>query len=158
MQRVLVRTYGCQMNVHDTEKVLNLLLHHGWTRAEGLDDASLLVINTCSIREMAQEKGFSQLGRWRMLKARRPDIVIGVEPPRPMSFTAPLPLPAYWMPPSRPSKGRVPTALPAKRCNMEFCQAESDDASVAGLVLNQLSALWCGKDLVLCQCSRRQAP
>ncbi len=51
LQRVLVRTYGCQMNVHDTEKVENLLLHHGWTLARDLDDADLFILNTCSIRE-----------------------------------------------------------------------------------------------------------
>src|SRR5262245_41692422 len=55
-RRVLVRTYGCQMNAHDSEKLENLLLHRGWTRAEDLEDATLLVVNTCSIRDKAEHQ------------------------------------------------------------------------------------------------------
>lgn len=78
MQRVLVRTYGCQMNVHDTEKVENLLLHHGWAVTDRLDDASLLVINTCSIREKAEHHLYSDLGRLRAWKQAAPDRVLAV--------------------------------------------------------------------------------
>jgi tRNA-2-methylthio-N6-dimethylallyladenosine synthase len=75
---VLVRTYGCQMNVHDTEKVTNLLLHHGYALADGLDDADLLLVNTCSIREKAEHQLYSDLGQLREWKQRRPGRVLGV--------------------------------------------------------------------------------
>lgn len=73
-RRALVRTYGCQMNVHDTQKVENLLLHHGWDLADELEQADLLIINTCSIREKAEHHLYSDLGRlreWKQASAGR---------------------------------------------------------------------------------------
>jgi tRNA-2-methylthio-N6-dimethylallyladenosine synthase len=70
---------GCQMNEYDSSKMAALLHEsHGYELTDSIEDADLLLINTCSIREKAQEKVFSELGRWRGLKARRPDIMIGV--------------------------------------------------------------------------------
>ncbi|MBW2269011.1 MAG: tRNA (N6-isopentenyl adenosine(37)-C2)-methylthiotransferase MiaB [Deltaproteobacteria bacterium] len=66
------------MNVHDTEKVENLLLHHGWTLAEDLDCAEFLVINTCSIREKAEHSLYSDLGRLREWKQAQPGRVLAV--------------------------------------------------------------------------------
>jgi tRNA-2-methylthio-N6-dimethylallyladenosine synthase len=77
-RRVLVRTYGCQMNVHDTEKVTNLLLHDGYAATEELDAADLLIINTCSIREKAEHQLYSDLGALREWKAAAPDRVVAV--------------------------------------------------------------------------------
>jgi tRNA-2-methylthio-N6-dimethylallyladenosine synthase len=76
--RFHVRTYGCQMNVHDSEKLANLLLHAGWREAVDPDAADLLLINTCSIREKAEHRLYSDLGALRAWKAARPGRILGV--------------------------------------------------------------------------------
>ncbi len=77
--KLYIKTMGCQMNEYDSSKMADLLHEsHGYELTDSIEDADLLLINTCSIREKAQEKVFSQLGRWRGLKAKRPDIMIGV--------------------------------------------------------------------------------
>jgi tRNA-2-methylthio-N6-dimethylallyladenosine synthase len=77
--KLYVKTLGCQMNEYDSGKMLDVLRDsHGLEFTSDPEEADVLLLNTCSIREKAQEKVFSQLGRWRQLKARRPDIVIGV--------------------------------------------------------------------------------
>ena len=73
-----IRTYGCQMNVHDSEKVATLLEEAGLVAAPCEEDADVLVINTCSIRDKAEHQLYSDLGRLRDWKAKRPDRVIGV--------------------------------------------------------------------------------
>lgn len=77
-RRLLVRTYGCQMNVHDSEKLANLLQHQGYEPAGELDEADLLVINTCSIREKAEHQLYSDLGRLREWKEQRPGRLLAV--------------------------------------------------------------------------------
>ena len=77
-RRVLVRTYGCQMNVHDSEKVANLLHHHGYRAVSELADADLLIVNTCSIREKAEHRLYSDLGALRAWKQTAPDRVLAV--------------------------------------------------------------------------------
>jgi tRNA-2-methylthio-N6-dimethylallyladenosine synthase len=78
-RKLYIQTYGCQMNEHDSARMADLLrVSHGMTMAERPEDADVLLLNTCSIREKAQEKVFSQLGRWRPWKQRRPGLVIGV--------------------------------------------------------------------------------
>ena len=70
---------GCQMNEYDSDKMADVLREsHGYELTDAPDDADLLLVNTCSIREKAQEKVFSQLGRWRKLKDKNPNIKIGV--------------------------------------------------------------------------------
>ena len=70
---------GCQMNEYDSEKMADVLREsHGYELTDSPDDADLLLVNTCSIREKAQEKVFSELGRWKQLKNRKPGIKIGV--------------------------------------------------------------------------------
>jgi tRNA-2-methylthio-N6-dimethylallyladenosine synthase len=77
--KLYIKTYGCQMNEYDSEKMAAVLrASHGYQSAATPEEADLLLVNTCSIREKAQEKVFSELGRWRALKAERPDILIGV--------------------------------------------------------------------------------
>ena len=77
--KLYIQTQGCQMNEYDSGRIADLLREsHGMIRVDRPEDADVLVLNTCSIREKAQEKVFSLLGRWRPLKARRPDLVIGV--------------------------------------------------------------------------------
>jgi tRNA-2-methylthio-N6-dimethylallyladenosine synthase len=73
-----VRTYGCQMNVHDSEKLANLLHHAGHRASPDEEDADVLVINTCSIRDKAENQLYSDLGRLREWKHARPGRVLGV--------------------------------------------------------------------------------
>ena len=78
-KRVYIQTWGCQMNEYDSDKMFDVLANEaGYTRASQPEEADLILLNTCSIREKAQEKVFSQLGKWRGLKAGNPDLVIGV--------------------------------------------------------------------------------
>mgnify|MGYP001812469221 FL=1 len=70
---------GCQMNEYDSEKMADVLREsHGYELTDSPDNADLLLVNTCSIREKAQEKVFSELGRWKKLKQRNPNVKIGV--------------------------------------------------------------------------------
>ena len=78
-RKVFVQTHGCQMNEYDSARMLDLLREsHGLQPAACAEEADVLLLNTCSIREKAQEKVFHQLGRWRKLKGCRPGVVIGV--------------------------------------------------------------------------------
>lgn len=78
-KKVFIETQGCQMNVYDSEKMADVLGDsHGMILTDNIEEADVLIMNTCSIREKAQEKVFSQLGRWRKLKEKNPDLVIGV--------------------------------------------------------------------------------
>ncbi len=77
--KLYIKTFGCQMNEYDSAKMADVLAaSHGLVPAAGPEDADVLLLNTCSIREKAQEKVFSLLGHWRRLKAGRPEVVIGV--------------------------------------------------------------------------------
>ncbi|NEZ03733.1 tRNA (N6-isopentenyl adenosine(37)-C2)-methylthiotransferase MiaB [Wenzhouxiangella sp. XN201] len=77
--KLYIQTHGCQMNEYDSGKMADVLAaSHGLELTERAEEADVILINTCSIREKAQEKVFSQLGRWRPLKEARPDLVIGV--------------------------------------------------------------------------------
>jgi tRNA-2-methylthio-N6-dimethylallyladenosine synthase len=79
MPRVYLKTFGCQMNEYDSARMADVLRAcGGYEATEHPEEADLLLLNTCSVREKAQEKVFSQLGRWRELKAARPHVVIGV--------------------------------------------------------------------------------
>jgi len=78
-RKLYIKTHGCQMNEYDSAKMADVLhASHGMKLAASPEEADVLLLNTCSIREKAQEKVFSQLGRWKALKAHRPDLVIGV--------------------------------------------------------------------------------
>jgi tRNA-2-methylthio-N6-dimethylallyladenosine synthase len=77
--KLYVKTFGCQMNEYDSSKMLDVLNDsHGLELTDNPEDADVLLLNTCSIREKAQEKVFSELGRWRKLKEHRPDLIVGV--------------------------------------------------------------------------------
>ena len=77
--KLYIKTHGCQMNEYDSDKMADVLAaSHGLTLTDKPEDADVILINTCSIREKAQEKVFSQLGKWRPLKERKPGLVIGV--------------------------------------------------------------------------------
>ena len=77
--KLYIKTHGCQMNEYDSEKMSDVLAaSHGLELTDVESEADVILINTCSIREKAQEKVFSQLGRWRSLKQKNPKVVIGV--------------------------------------------------------------------------------
>lgn len=79
MKKLYIKTNGCQMNEYDSSKMADVLLEsHGLEKTENLDEADVVLLNTCSIREKAQEKVFSQLGQWREYKKKNPHVVIGV--------------------------------------------------------------------------------
>ncbi|MCK5091154.1 MAG: tRNA (N6-isopentenyl adenosine(37)-C2)-methylthiotransferase MiaB, partial [Gammaproteobacteria bacterium] len=79
MRKLFVKTHGCQMNEYDSSRIADVLRDsHGYMPVDGPEDADLLLLNTCSIREKAQEKVFSQLGMWRELKEQNPELIIGV--------------------------------------------------------------------------------
>lgn len=79
IRKLYIKTHGCQMNEYDSAKMADVLRDsHGLQCTDDPEQADVLLLNTCSIREKAQEKVFSQLGVWRELKLERPDLVIGV--------------------------------------------------------------------------------
>ena len=78
-RRVFIRTFGCQMNAYDSDKMADVLADaEGFERCDSPEDADVILFNTCSVREKAQEKVFTDLGRVRHLKRERPDLLIGV--------------------------------------------------------------------------------
>jgi len=78
-KKLFVQTHGCQMNEYDSARMADLLGEsHGLELTDNADEADVLLLNTCSIREKAQEKVFHQLGRWKPLKLAKPDLIIGV--------------------------------------------------------------------------------
>ena len=78
-KKVFIRTYGCQMNEYDSARMLDALREgQAMEPTDRPEDADLILLNTCSIREKAQEKVFSELGRYRNLKADKPELLIGV--------------------------------------------------------------------------------
>jgi tRNA-2-methylthio-N6-dimethylallyladenosine synthase len=79
MQKLFIQTNGCQMNEYDSDKMRDVLnASHGLELTNDPAEADVLLLNTCSVREKAQEKVFSSLGRWRPLKEKRPEVIIGV--------------------------------------------------------------------------------
>ncbi|GLT16772.1 tRNA-2-methylthio-N(6)-dimethylallyladenosine synthase [Vibrio zhanjiangensis] len=78
-KKLLIKTWGCQMNEYDSSKMADLLnATNGYELTEEPEEADVLLLNTCSIREKAQEKVFHQLGRWKTLKDKKQGVVIGV--------------------------------------------------------------------------------
>ncbi len=77
-RKLFIKSFGCQMNVYDSERMSEALAAEGYVAADGADDADMILLNTCHIREKATEKIYSELGRFRPLKDARPDLKIGV--------------------------------------------------------------------------------
>ena len=73
-----IDTYGCQMNVADSELVESILLDQGYNKSESPNNADAIFLNTCSIREHAEDKVHSQLGRYHLIKKKKPEVIIGV--------------------------------------------------------------------------------
>ena len=77
-KKVFVKTYGCQMNVYDSERMVEALGSKGYEQTDAPEDADMILLNTCHIREKAAEKVYSELGRFKELKAEKPNLKIGV--------------------------------------------------------------------------------
>ncbi|MBI4687013.1 MAG: tRNA (N6-isopentenyl adenosine(37)-C2)-methylthiotransferase MiaB [Nitrospirae bacterium] len=78
MKKFHIHTFGCQMNVHDSEKIAGILSGHGYEASSEVKDADMIVINTCSIRQKAEQKFLSELGRLKHFKDRNPNLKIAV--------------------------------------------------------------------------------
>jgi tRNA-2-methylthio-N6-dimethylallyladenosine synthase len=78
MKRLYLQTYGCQMNQYDSERIARLMNQAGYLATERPEDADLILLNTCSVREKAEQKVYSALGRWRELKEKNPGLILGV--------------------------------------------------------------------------------
>ncbi len=77
-KNVYIRTFGCQMNIHDSEKMFGILEQEGYTETSDPNDAELIIFNTCSIRQKAEQKFYSELGRIKTFKKKRPGMQIAV--------------------------------------------------------------------------------
>ena len=77
-KRLYIKTYGCQMNVYDSERMAEAMGGAGYVETDRPDDADMILLNTCHIREKAAEKVYSELGRFKVLKDAKPDLKIGV--------------------------------------------------------------------------------
>lgn len=77
-RKFYIRTYGCQMNEHDTEVMAGIFMELGYRHTETIEDADVILLNTCAIRENAENKVFGELGHLKPLKLEKPDLLIGV--------------------------------------------------------------------------------
>jgi tRNA-2-methylthio-N6-dimethylallyladenosine synthase len=77
-KKLYIQTYGCQMNDHDSERMVGLLAPDGYAVTDRMDEADLILMNTCSIREKAEQKASSELGRIQQLHRQRPGLIVGV--------------------------------------------------------------------------------
>jgi tRNA-2-methylthio-N6-dimethylallyladenosine synthase len=77
-KKLFIKTYGCQMNVYDSERMAEALATSGYAATDRVEDADMILLNTCHIREKAAEKVYSELGRLKPLKAAKPELTIGV--------------------------------------------------------------------------------
>ena len=77
-KKVYIETYGCQMNVNDSEVVLSILKDAGYALTENIEDASLILANTCSIRDNAEQRIWGRIDQFRLQKKSRPDVIIGI--------------------------------------------------------------------------------
>jgi tRNA-2-methylthio-N6-dimethylallyladenosine synthase len=78
MKRIYLQTYGCQMNLYDSDRIARLMGQAGYITTDSPEDADLLILNTCSVRDKAEQKVYSALGRWRELKEKNPRVLLGV--------------------------------------------------------------------------------
>src|SRR6476661_6746155 len=77
-RKLHIKSYGCQMNVYDAQRMVDTLAGEGFVETASVDDADLVILNTCHIREKAAEKVYSELGRLRKIKDVRKDVLIAV--------------------------------------------------------------------------------
>src|ERR671924_436588 len=77
MKKLYIQTYGCQMNQYDSERIAQVMRRLDYTPTERIENADLVLLNTCSVRDKAEQKVYSALGRWKELKEQRQDVSIG---------------------------------------------------------------------------------
>ena len=77
-KKLKLLTYGCQMNVADSERMAGLLKQIGYSLTDDFDAADLILINTCCVRATAEDKVFGQIGRFKTLKRQKPSLILGV--------------------------------------------------------------------------------
>jgi tRNA-2-methylthio-N6-dimethylallyladenosine synthase len=77
MKKLYLQTYGCQMNQYDSERIAQVMSHMDYERTDCIESADLVLLNTCSVRDKAEQKVYSALGRWKELKEQRQDVIIG---------------------------------------------------------------------------------
>ena len=78
MKKLYVQTYGCQMNQYDSEKIVQVLARNNYVQTDRIDSADVILLNTCSVRDKAEQKVYSALGSWKEFKNYRDDVIIGV--------------------------------------------------------------------------------
>lgn len=78
MKKLYIQTYGCQMNQYDSERITRIMGRVGYVPTNQVDSADLMILNTCSVRDKAEQKVYSALGSWKALKQQRPELIIGV--------------------------------------------------------------------------------
>ncbi|WMY97252.1 MAG: tRNA (N6-isopentenyl adenosine(37)-C2)-methylthiotransferase MiaB [Arsenophonus sp.] len=79
VKKIYIKTWGCQMNEYDSDKIIDILHEYGgYQKTDSYKQADVLILNTCSIRDKAQEKLFHQLGRWKKIKQKNPKVIIAV--------------------------------------------------------------------------------
>ena len=78
MRKVYIETYGCQMNVADTEVVFSILGREGYIRTEEIDQADVILANTCSIRDNAEQRILGRIGQFNIYRKARPDVIVGI--------------------------------------------------------------------------------
>ncbi|HIO91444.1 MAG TPA: tRNA (N6-isopentenyl adenosine(37)-C2)-methylthiotransferase MiaB, partial [Leucothrix mucor] len=77
--KIFIKTHGCQMNEYDSSKMLDVLKDsEGMELTDNPEEADVILLNTCSIREKAQDKVFSEIGRWKKIKDKNPKLIIGI--------------------------------------------------------------------------------
>ena len=77
-KKYFIKTYGCQMNEHDTENIKAILESMSFVEIDNMEEADLILLNTCAIRENAHNKVFGYIGRIKHLKQKRPEIMVGI--------------------------------------------------------------------------------
>lgn len=77
-KKIYIQTYGCQMNQYDSERILQVMARAGYVQTDRIDEADLMLLNTCSVRDKAEQKVYSALGNWKEFKNYRSEVVIGV--------------------------------------------------------------------------------
>lgn len=77
-KRAYIETYGCQMNVNDTEVIFSILKDAGYARTEVMDQADLVMANTCSIRDNAEQRIWGRIEAFNQLRASRPGLIVGI--------------------------------------------------------------------------------
>ena len=77
-KKLFIETYGCQMNAGDSEIVVSIMQEHGYRYTENIDEADIVLINTCSIRDNAEQRIWGRLSAMRQIKKRKPTLIVGI--------------------------------------------------------------------------------